>query len=98
MGRNSTLTGRTDIWAAVIPMAPNPLVGAGFESFWLSPRVAARLWELFPNLPLNEAHDGYIEVYLELGWVGVGLIGLILLTVIADRSRLFAVNRHLAAY
>jgi len=80
LGRNQTLTGRTDIWAAVIPMAPNPLVGAGFESFWLNPRVQARLLELFPGLPLNEAHDGYIEVYLELGWVGLGLIGLIFIS------------------
>jgi exopolysaccharide production protein ExoQ len=79
LGRNLTLTGRTDIWAAVIPMASNPLVGAGFESFWLSPHVTARLSELFPGLPLNEAHNGYIEVYLELGWVGVGLIAVILL-------------------
>jgi exopolysaccharide production protein ExoQ len=78
LGRNPNLTGRTDIWAAVIPMASNPLVGAGFESFWLSPHVTAKLWGLFPGLPLNEAHNGYIEVYLELGWVGVGLIGLIL--------------------
>jgi exopolysaccharide production protein ExoQ len=79
LGRNSHLTGRTDIWAAVIPMVPNPLVGAGFESFWLSPVVLTRLWRLFPHLPLNEAHNGYVEVYLELGWVGVGLIALILL-------------------
>lgn len=79
LGRNSHLTGRTDIWAAVIPMASNSLVGAGFESFWLSPRVLARLWQLFPNLPLNEAHDGYVEVYLELGWIGVGLIMFLLL-------------------
>ncbi|MGB8521739.1 MAG: O-antigen ligase family protein, partial [Candidatus Acidiferrales bacterium] len=79
LGRKSTLTGRTDIWAAVIPMAPNPLIGAGFESFWLNPRVHERLWEVFPGLPLNEAHDGYIEVYLELGWVGLGLIGLLLI-------------------
>ena len=79
LGRDATLTGRTNIWAAVIPMAPNPLVGAGFESFWLSPRVHERLAKLFPGLPLNEAHNGYIEVYLELGWVGLGLIGLILI-------------------
>ncbi len=79
LGRNPTLTGRTDIWAAVIPMAPNPLVGAGFESFWLSTRVSERLAELIPGLPLNEAHDGYIEVYLNIGWVGLGLIGLILI-------------------
>jgi len=79
LGRDPTLTGRTDIWAAVISMTPNPVVGAGFESFWLSPRVAAGLWKLFPGLPLNEAHDGYLEVYLNLGWVGVGLIVLILI-------------------
>lgn len=78
LGRNTTLTGRTAIWAAIIPMAANPVVGAGFESFWLNPRVHETLWQLFPNLPINEAHDGYIEVYLELGWVGVGLIGMIL--------------------
>lgn len=77
LGRNSNLTGRTEIWQAVIPLAPNPLVGAGFESFWLSPQVHQRLWQLMPGLPLNEAHDGYIEIYLELGWVGLCLIGLI---------------------
>jgi exopolysaccharide production protein ExoQ len=79
MGRNPTLTGRTEIWAAVISMAHNPVVGAGFESFWLSRAVAEGLWRLFPGLPLNEAHNGYIEIYLNLGWVGVGLIVLILI-------------------
>jgi len=34
LGRDATLTGRTDIWRAVIPLCPNPLIGAGFESFW----------------------------------------------------------------
>ncbi len=79
IGRNTTLTGRTDIWAAIIPLASNPLVGAGFESFWLSPHVHERLVQLFGSLPLNEAHNGYIEVYLELGWIGVGLIGVMLI-------------------
>jgi O-antigen ligase len=77
LGRQENLA-RTDIWEAVIPMAPNPLVGAGFESFWLGERLE-RLAQLFPNLNLNEAHDGYIEVYLNLGWVGIVLIGLILI-------------------
>ena len=33
-GRDSNLTGRTDIWSTVIPMAINPVWGSGFESFW----------------------------------------------------------------
>lgn len=79
VGRNANLTGRTEIWAAVIPLCPNPLIGAGFESFWMSSSVLTKLWAALPGLPLNEAHDGYIETYLELGWIGVGLIAFILI-------------------
>jgi O-antigen ligase len=83
LGRNSNLTGRTDIWAAVIPAAPNSIVGAGFESFWISPNVLkfqrSMVGYWHPEY-LNEAHNGYIEVYLELGWVGVALISLILIS------------------
>ena len=71
LGRDPSLTGRTDLWAAVLPMAPNPLVGAGFESFWLGPRLAV-LWEQFAFRP-NQAHNGYIDIYLNLGLVGVAL-------------------------
>ena len=58
-------------------MAPDPILGAGFESFWLGPRLE-RLWRAFPVFQPNEAHNGYIEVYLNLGWVGLGLIAIIL--------------------
>ena len=75
LGRSENLA-RMDIWEAIIPMASNPVVGTGFENFWLGARVNS-LAQQFPNLGLNEAHDGYIEVYLQLGWVGLGLIGLI---------------------
>lgn len=78
MGKQTNLTGRTEIWKLIIPMSPNPIVGAGFESFWLGPRLE-KLWNELPVLHLNEAHDGYIEVYLNLGWVGLSLIALILI-------------------
>lgn len=83
LSRNSSLSGRTDIWVALIPAAPNSIVGAGFESFWISPNVLkfqrsmVGFWH--PEY-LNEAHNGYIEMYLELGWVGVALISLILIS------------------
>lgn len=78
LGRNADLTGRaSNIWPFLIPMAPNALVGAGFESFWLGPRLE-KVWNEFPNLYVNEAHNGYIEVYLNLGVIGASLIILIL--------------------
>ena len=76
MGRNADFTGRTPIWEVLSGMAPNPLGGAGFETFWVGERVA-QLDRLFPDI--NEAHNGYLEVYLNLGFAGVGLIALILM-------------------
>jgi O-antigen ligase len=78
LGRQTNLTGRTDIWQILIPMAPNPLVGAGFESFWLGPRLE-KVWSTYEGLHLNEAHNGYLEMYLNLGYVGVALLALILI-------------------
>jgi O-antigen ligase len=85
LGRQSNLTGRTDIWAAVIPALSKPIIGDGFESFWISPDVE-KVWQSqslsgwWDIKSLNEAHNGYIEVYLNLGWVGVGLISFMLIS------------------
>ncbi len=78
LGRKPDLTGRTEIWKIVIPMAPSPIGGAGFETFWVGPRVA-RVYEMVGGVQMtNESHNGYVEVYLNLGWLGLGLIALIL--------------------
>src|SRR5262249_31614818 len=78
LGRKPDLTGRTEIWRIVIPMAPNPVGGAGFETFWLGPRVVQAYSRIGGLDATNEAHNGYIEVYLNLGLLGVGLIAMIL--------------------
>ncbi len=80
LGRDPSLSSRTDIWKAVIPICPNPLVGAGFESFWngYGKYVTAGLSKYEQGL--NSAHDGYIEVYLNLGWIGVGLTATLLIS------------------
>jgi O-antigen ligase len=54
------------------------LFGAGFESFWLGQRLK-KLWTIFVWSP-NQAHNGYIEVYLNLGWVGLICLLLIMMT------------------
>jgi O-antigen ligase len=95
LGRQSNLSGRTEIWAAVIPAVPNPLVGAGFESFWIGPNVQ-KVWRSLSGWwqpeGLNEAHNGYIEVYLNLGWVGVGLISFILISGYRRAAAAFRLN------
>lgn len=70
VGRNPDLTGRTHIWSVVLGMSTNPYVGAGYESFWLGPRLQW-LWEQIGAV--NHAHNGYLEVYLNLGFVGLSI-------------------------
>ena len=76
VGRDPTLTGRTEIWNRVLGMVGNPLLGTGFESFWLGERLQS-LWRIYWWHP-NEAHNGYLEVYLNLGWIGVALLAVLL--------------------
>jgi exopolysaccharide production protein ExoQ len=79
LGKDPTLTGRTDIWSLVLGLHTNPLIGTGFENFWLGTRLE-KMRTALPNFPINEAHNGYIEVYLNLGWAGICFIALLLVT------------------
>jgi exopolysaccharide production protein ExoQ len=76
VGRDSTLTGRTALWGLVLPMAGNRFLGVGYESFWLGPRLE-QIWKMNWEHP-NQAHNGYLEVYLDLGWVGLLLLGFVI--------------------
>jgi O-antigen ligase len=82
LGRGDGLSGRTQIWAASLAAAGNPIVGTGFESFWNAnvEKVARGLQGYWEIHNLVSAHNGYIEVYLDLGWIGVILIALILIS------------------
>jgi O-antigen ligase len=72
LGRGSGLSGRTELWARLLKFETNPILGTGFESFWLGERPKL-LQGLFFYIP-NEAHNGYLETYLTLGLVGVFLL------------------------
>jgi exopolysaccharide production protein ExoQ len=78
LGRNSTLTDRTAIWAEALSLVRNPILGTGFESFWLGPRLE-EIWARFWFMP-HQAHNGYLEIYLNLGWVGIALLGVVIVT------------------
>lgn len=78
MGRNPTLTERTDIWAMVINLVPNRWVGTGYESFWLGPRLDAMVQNVTRWWVPNESHNGYLEIYANLGWLGVGCLACVI--------------------
>jgi exopolysaccharide production protein ExoQ len=87
LGRDATLTNRTAVWEVVEAMPTNPIVGAGFMSFWSGARMEA-IWAKL-GTSINQAHNGYLEQYLNLGYIGVGFIVILML------SGLLKVRRHL---
>jgi O-antigen ligase len=78
LGRNPTLTGRTLIWKAVLAQPINPVIGAGFESFWMGNRMES-VWSMSQR-GIQQAHDGYLELYLNLGWIGLALLGTLIVS------------------
>jgi exopolysaccharide production protein ExoQ len=86
---DSTFSGRKFIWQfAQLKIAERPLLGWGYQSFWLAgpnaPSVtAATGWiKTMPN-----SHSGYLDTILEMGYVGFALLVLfVLATVHASRS------------
>jgi exopolysaccharide production protein ExoQ len=89
LGRDPTLTDRTLIWKTVLSEKTNPLVGTGYESFWLGPRLRS-VWRAVGAMGgITEAHNGYLEVYLNLGLIGVFLLGGLLITSYRTNCKLF---------
>ena len=76
LGRDMTLTTRTDIWPILMEYQGNPMLGAGFNSFWAGHRLV-QLRDMVGGI--IQAHNGYLETYLNGGVVGTGLLGLLLL-------------------
>ncbi|HLX68554.1 MAG TPA: O-antigen ligase family protein [Verrucomicrobiae bacterium] len=75
LGRDSTLTGRTDVWRELRNVGTDPIVGTGFMSFWDDESYRAKLpyWVAF------SAHNGYLETYLAGGWTGIFFLSLMLI-------------------
>jgi exopolysaccharide production protein ExoQ len=78
VGRDPTLTTRTSIWKILLDMHTNPVVGTGYESFWLGSRLNW-VWQR-SFVGIGEAHNGFLEVYLNLGIIGVSLLIIFLIS------------------
>lgn len=88
-GHGSTIEGRGRLWEVLLQTDTNPLFGAGFEGYWLGDRVQ-KIWAM-PEFWWHptQAHNGYLETYINLGAVGFFiLLGLILATFRKCKSEL----------
>ncbi|MEH2178865.1 O-antigen ligase family protein [Nostoc sp.] len=74
VGKDTTLTGRTDIWPLVFDMIwKHPWLGYGYGGFWQGwDGESAYIWRIVGWMP-NHPHNGYLALWLDLGVLGLGL-------------------------
>lgn len=79
LGRSSNLTGRTEIWGLVISFIPErPILGFGYSGFWLGASPESFVVNRVMHGPIMYSHNGYLEMFLNLGVIGF-LLTLILI-------------------
>ena len=87
LGRNPNLTGRTEIWKAIMDEKPDHGIGEGFYIFWDTEKGKRVVDAL---ITVSSAHQGYLEVYIDGGVVGCVLLGVLLISgFLRIRHRLF---------
>ena len=92
IGRAATLTGRSDIWLDVISIASNhTLAGVGFGGFWIG-KIVNIPWNEDMTWTLGQAHNGYLDVYLQLGVIGLVILVGVLIRCIQKISDMFSHN------
>jgi len=72
LGRDATLTGRTDIWIVLAEMIQNkPILGYGYGAFWAPDSEPGNWVRDLLQWDAPTAHNGWLEVTIALGAVGL---------------------------
>ncbi len=74
LGRDLTLSGRTAVWAHVAQfIARRPLAGYGYDAFWRGLTGPSLQISDAVHFVVEHAHNGFLEILLELGLLGLAL-------------------------
>jgi exopolysaccharide production protein ExoQ len=100
LGRDATLTGRTTLWKEVfVSIMKRPFLGYGFDAFWMGMVGESGRIDLSVRWLVPTAHNGLLEVWLDLGVVGVVLFVLSYIVYLRKSIRFYCVQEgHLRAW
>jgi len=89
LGRDATLSGRTVLWQAIWDMVMHrPLLGYGYSAFWLGWNgPSSNIWSAL-STKIPHAHNGYLDLWLQLGLAGLIIFLLSLFTNLYNAYRL----------
>lgn len=90
MGKSETFTGRTAIWNLVLGESRfhNTWIGGGYGGFWVGRTGVSSYAIVGDNLYPGQAHNGYIDIYNDLGILGLALLAVFLIVALYRAGRL----------
>ncbi len=91
LGRDPSITGRVPLWNDLIQIGNRRLLfGSGYENFWLTNFI--HIWPKYTFRP-NNAHNGYLDIYLNLGLIGLILFLTIVILSLRGLARKIEIDR-----
>ncbi|KOP23866.1 O-antigen polymerase [Hapalosiphon sp. MRB220] len=105
LGKDIELNGRTPLWILTIQKGlERPLFGYGYNAFWTTDAcydVIRNTWlwaeEIDPKMPF-QAHNGFIDLFVQLGFVGLSLFIFDLLQVINRVVNILFMTRTIESF
>ncbi|HEX2584328.1 MAG TPA: O-antigen ligase family protein [Steroidobacteraceae bacterium] len=99
-GKDLTFSGRTAIWDIINQsISYHPLLGTGYGAYWIGADPSSPSFETLIKLLFypTEAHNGYLDVINDLGWVGGILLLGYIITFLRQSLQLYKVDRSQGA-
>lgn len=85
LGKDLTFTGRTPIWDLVLfYVRQKPWLGYGYGAVWLGRNYGLGSYISYSmNYYVVNAHNGYLDLLLEIGIIGVILVSVVIITILS---------------
>ena len=100
LGKDTTFSARTVIWNVVKEhMQGAPYLGTGYGAYWLGPFPWSPSYVFVPMMYFypTEAHNGYLDVMNDLGFLGLSVLVLFLFWYVRQTVQLMRVDRSQGA-
>lgn len=97
-GKSPDMTGRSGIWKLVLGLIEKrPVAGWGWTGHWMPGVEPYEGLVVIRNVPYYQAHNAYLDVTMQLGFIGAIIFALLLLITFVKLWRL-AVRHTVALY
>ena len=95
LGKDPTLSMRTEMWDYLwMEVEKKIFLGYGYGTYWIiGSSEMANFAAIFSGFQVNQAHNGYLEIMLQLGLIGITLFAIILIILI---YRIFKLKSNLS--